>query len=128
MGSNRPLSPHLQVYRPQLTSVLSIMHRLTGIGLSAALLVLIYWLYATSSGASTYTLLIPLLQTRTFSVLLLLWIFAFFFHLGNGLRHLAWDVGWGFELRQVYTSGWLVIGFALMATAITGWSVFGGLT
>jgi succinate dehydrogenase / fumarate reductase cytochrome b subunit len=102
------------------------MHRLTGIGLSIALLALIYWLYALSSDTSTYAAVISLLQTRVFSIVLLLWIFAFFFHLGNGLRHLIWDVGRGFELRQVYASGWLVVGFALMATAITGWSVFSG--
>lgn len=126
MNSDRPLSPHLQIYRPQMTSVLSIVHRLTGISLSAALVVLIYWLYALSSGVSAYSEMILFLQSKPFSALLLLWIFAFYFHLGNGLRHLVWDVGRGFELKQVYASGWLVVGFALVATAITGWSVFAG--
>lgn len=126
MNSDRPLSPHLQVYRPQLTSVLSIMHRLTGIGLSAGLLVLIYWLYALNSGPFAYARLIAFMQTKPFAVLLVLWIFAFYYHLANGLRHLVWDIGRGFELKQVYASGWLVVGLASVATAVSAWSILGG--
>jgi succinate dehydrogenase / fumarate reductase cytochrome b subunit len=102
------------------------VHRLTGISLSVALPVLTYWLYTLNSDSTSYAAMMQLMQTKAFKCLLLLWIFAFFFHLGNGLRHLVWDVGHGFEMRQVYASGWLVVGFAVTATALTDWLIFGG--
>lgn len=115
----RPLSPHLQVYRPQITSILSILHRMTGMGLSFGTLFLVLWLGSIAQGPSAYLTVSlwftsPLGQTMLFG-----WAFCFYFHLANGIRHLCWDLGWGFELTSVYRSGWAVITIATALTAIT---------
>jgi succinate dehydrogenase / fumarate reductase cytochrome b subunit len=112
----RPLSPHLQVYRPQITSVLSITHRLTGIGLMAGTLMLTGWLVAAASGPTTHEALQVWLSGIIGRLLLLGWSFALFFHLCNGVRHLLWDAGWGFELKQVDLTGWTVVGAAGVLT------------
>ena len=117
--ANRPLSPHLQVYRPQLTSVLSIVHRATGVFLSAGALVLTYWLSAASYGAESFATAQRVLGSPIGLLLLIGWSFAFWYHLCNGMRHLCWDIGWGFELKQVYATGWIVVGASVALTAIT---------
>ena len=116
---SRPLSPHLQVYRWQITSVLSITHRATGVGLAVGAVVLAYWLSAASYGEATFAQAQRLLGSPIGLVLLFGWSFAFWFHICNGIRHLAWDVGWGFELKQVYASGWTVVIAAVVLTALT---------
>jgi succinate dehydrogenase / fumarate reductase cytochrome b subunit len=115
----RPLSPHLQVYRPQITSVLSITHRATGVALSVGTLVLAYWLSAASYGDDTFNQAQAILRSPIGAILLIGWTWSFFFHLCNGIRHLAWDVVWGFELKRVYATGWLVVGASVVLTAIT---------
>ena len=105
----RPTSPHLQIYRPQLTSNLSILHRITGIFLSLGILALIYWLVAAASSVEAFDRAQHLAASIVGRSLLFLWTGAFFYHLLNGLRHLAWDAGWGFELTAVYRSGWTVL-------------------
>jgi succinate dehydrogenase / fumarate reductase, cytochrome b subunit len=110
----RPTSPHLQIYRPQLTSVLSILHRITGVFLSLGILALIYWLAAAASSAEAFDQAQGVAASIVGRSLLFLWTGAFFYHLLNGIRHLAWDAGWGFELTATYRSGWTV----LIATAI----------
>ena len=120
--ANRPLSPHLQVYRPQLTSVLSILHRATGVFLAAGALVLTYWLSAASYGAESFATAQRILGSPIGLLLLAGWTFAFWYHLCNGLRHLAWDIGWGFELKQVYATGWTVVCASVALTAVT-WPV-----
>ena len=117
--ANRPLSPHLQVYRPQLTSVMSIVHRATGVFLAAGALVLTYWLSAASYGAESFATAQRVLGSPIGLLLLIGWSFAFWYHLCNGLRHLCWDIGWGFELKQVYATGWTVVGASVALTAIT---------
>jgi succinate dehydrogenase / fumarate reductase cytochrome b subunit len=117
-GHPRPLSPHLQVYRPQLTSFTSIMHRITGIGLAVGLLYLVCWLTAAASGLEAFDKLQTFNGSIIGRLLLLGWTIAFFYHLLNGIRHLAWDAGWGFELPAAYKTGYAVlIGTALLTIA-----------
>ena len=107
--SSRPLSPHLQIYRPQLTSILSITHRGTGIFLSLGTLVLAYWLISIAGGEGPYTAARECLSSVPGKLLLGAWSFSFYFHLCNGIRHLFWDAGIGFELKTVYASGYTVL-------------------
>lgn len=107
--TGRPLSPHLSVYRWPISMTLSIMHRVTGVALSAGLVVMTVWLLALSSGAAAYEQIIALLQSVIGRLLLAGLGFAFFFHLCNGVRHLFWDVGKGFDMRQVNASAWTVV-------------------
>ena len=120
--SQRPLSPHLQIYRPQLTSVLSITHRASGIALLVGTLVLVYWLLAAASGAEAYASAQQLLGSWFGRIVLLGFSFALFFHLCNGIRHLFWDVGLGFELKTAYASGKAVVG-ASIAMTLLAWAL-----
>lgn len=112
----RPLSPHLQIYRPQITSVLSILHRLTGIFLSFAVLGLVVWLWALAVSPACFEGISTFLSAWYGKSLLLGVLFSFFYHLLNGVRHLVWDAGYGFELHQVTYSGWTVVGLSGAAT------------
>lgn len=109
MQQDRPLSPDLQIYRPQLTSVLSISHRITGVVLSVGSVLLVLWLVAAASGPQAYSAMQGLIGSWPGRVLLLGWTFCLSFHLCNGIRHLVWDAGYGFELRAIYVSGWTVL-------------------
>ena len=104
-SAKRPLSPHLQVYRPQLTSILSITHRLSGVGLSLGTLLLVYWLAAAAAGPEAFESAQSFIGSFLGRLLLFGWTIGLFFHLCNGIRHLFWDVGLGFELDDVYRSG-----------------------
>lgn len=116
---SRPIAPHLQVYRPQLTSILSIMHRLTGMALSLGTIPLVVWLGSIAGGSKTYQAT-ALWFSSSFGIAFLFgWAFCFYFHLANGIRHLFWDIGWGYELKDVYRSGWMVIGFSFGLTFLT---------
>jgi succinate dehydrogenase / fumarate reductase, cytochrome b subunit len=117
---NRPLSPDLQIYRPQLTSVLSISHRITGIVLSFGTLLLISWLIAAAVGPQAYSAVRGFIHSWLGLLLLLGWTFSFFFHLCNGIRHLVWDAGYGFELRTIYASGWTVVA-ASAVLSVAAW-------
>lgn len=122
----RPLSPHLQIYRPQLTSVLSITHRATGIALVAGTLVLVYWLLSLASGAEAYASAQALLGSWLGRIVMLGLTFSLFFHLCNGIRHLFWDVGLGFELKTAYASGTTVV-IVSVAMTVIAWSLAYGL-
>jgi succinate dehydrogenase cytochrome b subunit len=115
---DRPLSPHLQVYRWQVTNLLSIMHRMTGVALSLGAVVLVGWLVALASGPAAYDSAHALLAAAWFKLPLIGWIFCFFFHLANGIRHLFWDAGSGFEIAQIRASGWAVVLVAGAGTAL----------
>ncbi|SMF74982.1 succinate dehydrogenase subunit C [Tistlia consotensis] len=106
---NRPLSPHLQIYRPQLTSVLSILHRMTGVAIAVGTLLLVYWLASASAGPEAFDHAQGFVGSPIGLILLFAWSVALFYHLCNGIRHLAWDAGLGFELPTVYRSGWAVL-------------------
>lgn len=116
--TQRPLSPHLQIYRPQLTSVLSVTHRATGIALVVGTLVLVYWLLAAASGAEAYGSAQQLLGSWLGRIVLLGFSFALFFHLCNGIRHLFWDAGLGFELKTTYASGNAVVIVSIAMTVL----------
>jgi len=114
--AERPLSPHLQVYRWQITMTLSILHRGTGLFLSVGLIVLVYWLLAAASGAAGYAQAQGLLGSTLLRLGYVGWAFCFFYHLANGIRHMAWDLGYGFEKSQIQSSGWAVVAVAVVAT------------
>jgi succinate dehydrogenase / fumarate reductase cytochrome b subunit len=113
----RPLSPHLQVYKPQLTSVLSILHRMTGVALAVGTLLLVWWLIAAATGAEAFNTVQTVIGSWIGRLLLFGWSFSLFYHLCNGIRHLFWDMGKGFELPTVSASGWAVV---IMSVALTG--------
>ena len=124
MNRQRPLSPHLQIYKPQLTSILSILHRTTGIALSMGSIILVFWVIALTLGDTTYTLYLKVINNWFGKLILFGFTFALFYHLSNGIRHLFWDAGYGYDLKQAYMSGSLVIFFSLSLTILTWILVF----
>ena len=116
--AQRPLSPHLGIYKWQLTSVMSIMHRATGLALAVGTIVLVWWLVAAASGEGEFAAARWFFGSWLGLVVLLGWCASFFYHLANGIRHLAWDSGYGFELPNVYRSGYAVVGATVVLTAI----------
>ena len=118
MKQVRPLSPHLQIYKPQITSILSIMHRLTGIGLSVGTILIVLWLTSLSLGESFYEYYIIFVKSVFGKLILIAFAFALSYHLSNGIRHLFWDLGYGFELDVVFKSGVVVIFSALVLTSL----------
>lgn len=114
----RPLSPHLQIYKPQLTSVLSITHRATGVVLAAGTLLLVYWLTALAAGAEAFESARALIGSWFGRLVMFGFTLALFFHLGNGIRHLFWDAGKGFELRTAYSSGRAVMVVSVVASIL----------
>ncbi len=114
----RPLSPHLQIYSWQLTAVLSILHRATGVALCAGAVLLVWWLAAAASGPQAFATTQNFIGSWFGQALLLGWTFSLFFHLCNGVRHLVWDAGWGFRMATVYASGWTVVGASIVLTTL----------
>lgn len=128
-AQNRPLSPHLQIYKTQITSVMSILHRMTGIALTFGAVVLSYWLISATYGPETFQTAQSLLGSWFGKLILLGLTFSLFYHLGNGVRHLGWDFGMGFKLTQVRASGIVVIVFSVVLTLATwfaGYAMIGG--
>lgn len=117
----RPLSPHLSIYSWPITMILSILHRASGVALSIGLLGLVIWLLAATSDADTYARFASLLGSLFGQLLRIGLTAAFFLHLANGVRHLVWDAGYGFERSQANASGWAVVVFAFAATAAYWW-------
>jgi succinate dehydrogenase / fumarate reductase cytochrome b subunit len=111
----RPLSPHVTVYRWTYTMTLSILHRISGLALCAALLGLILWLTALAAGPHAYASAMQVLGSLPVKCLIAIAVLALCFHFANGLRHLAWDAGWGFERVQARRSAVLVVVAALLA-------------
>jgi succinate dehydrogenase / fumarate reductase cytochrome b subunit len=107
--SGRPLSPHLTIYRWPMTMVVSVLHRATGVALSLGLVLLVAWVVAMADGPAAYGRFAEFLQSALGRFLLAAFSFAFFFHFANGVRHLFWDAGFGFEIGQANASGWAVI-------------------
>jgi succinate dehydrogenase / fumarate reductase cytochrome b subunit len=118
----RPLSPHLQVYRPQLTSILSILHRATGFALAVGTLFLAWWLIAAAMGPDAYATVESFYASWLGYLVLLGFSFSLMYHLCNGIRHLAWDAGWGFDLPTAYASGWAVLAGSVILTVLA-WGV-----
>ena len=114
---DRPKSPNIQVYRPQLTSVLSIAHRISGVITGLVAVGLVLWLLAAAAGPQTYATAQGVLASPLGQVGLFVATLAFFLHLCGGIRHLAWDTGYGFELAAIYASGWAVVAASVGLTA-----------
>src|SRR5450759_1906804 len=125
----RPLSPNIQIYRPQLTSVLSIVNRITGVILSVSAVVLVVWLIAAATGPNVYAAVQGAIASWLGQIALFGATFAFFLPPCGGIRHLVWDTVHGFELRSIYISGWTVVAVSIVLTAaawtislfVTGW-------
>ena len=115
-ATKRPLSPHLQIYRPQLTSVLSITHRLTGFALSLVILLSPAILYFLTLSKDSHALVMGVFQNSFVKLVLFLAIFGLSYHLCNGIRHLAWDAGYGLDLDSSYKSGYAVVLISLGIT------------
>ena len=120
--SPRPLSPHLQIYRWQITMVLSILHRMTGVALGGGAVLLTWWLVAAAAAPEAFAAAKAVLGSWFGRAVLLGFTWAFFYHLCNGVRHLAWDAGWGFDLKTMTRSGWAVVG-ASAALTLLAWSL-----
>jgi len=118
---DRPLSPHISIYRWPITMALSILHRITGVAMSVGFIVFVAWLFDAASGPDAYGTFIKYMDTPIGKLFLIGWSFAFFFHLANGTRHLVWDMGRGLEKEQVSKSAWLVLMIAVVLTAAFWW-------
>jgi succinate dehydrogenase / fumarate reductase cytochrome b subunit len=118
----RPTSPHVLIYRWQIGNTLSILHRLTGAALAVGLIALSYWLVALASGPGSYANAARLLRSPLGLIVLFGWIFSFMYHLLNGVRHLFWDAGKGFERKPRHASGWFaVLGAIALTLCVAAW-------
>lgn len=122
----RPLSPFMFPvwYRFQITSALSILHRLTGIALAVGSILLTWWLVAVAAGGEVFNATHAFIASPIGTLLLFLWSAAFFYHLCSGIRHLVWDAGYGFEIRDAYRSGYGVLAGTVVLTALSWLYVF----
>ena len=123
---NRPLSPHLGIYRWQITMTMSILHRATGVALAVGSILLVWWLVAAGVGPDAFQTVHGLLSSGVGQFLLIGWTFSLYYHLCNGIRHLAWDAGWGFEIKSMYVTGYTVWVLALVLTGISLWVAYTG--
>ena len=116
---NRPLSPHLTVYKPQITSVLSIFHRITGAGLSVGTVLVVLWLASLAAGENAFNNFNNFLNNPLILLILLASLWALWYHFCTGLRHLYWDMGYGYNLRSVTISGWVAVAGSFLLTLLT---------
>ena len=121
----RPLSPHLQIYSKQITSVMSIFHRITGVVLAIGSLGLLWVLVSAGMGEQAFAATQACLVSPLGRLALAAYSAALMYHLFNGIRHLAWDAGKGFDLPSVYRSGYAVIALTVLATAGIWWLALG---
>jgi succinate dehydrogenase / fumarate reductase cytochrome b subunit len=124
----RPLSPHVFIYRWQIGNTLSILHRATGVALALGLVALSYWLMSLAGGEEKYDAAVRVLSSPVGLLFMLGWTFSFWYHLLNGVRHLVWDAGYGFERTPRHASGWIVVVGAVILTAGVGVMVWHGAT
>ena len=122
--AERPISPHLGIYRWQLTMVLSIVHRATGVALAVGTILLIALLLALAAGPEPYATVRGFCASPLGLFLLFGWTWSLCFHLCNGIRHLAWDAGWGFEIPRAYLTGWTVVAVSTLLTVLIWACVF----
>ena len=100
----------------------SIVHRTTGVALAAGSLALVWWLLALASGPEYFAFVQTMFASILGRILLLGWTWSLFYHLSNGVRHLVWDAGWGFELGVAQASGWIVMAGSIALT-LAAWSL-----
>lgn len=120
----RPLSPHLGVYRFMYTMALSIAHRITGVVLSVGFILFVWWLMAAATGAAAYAGAMRLLSHGLVQLLLAGWLLAFVYHLCNGIRHLTWDAGLGLEKHEARRSAAVTIAATLVIAGVLGYLAF----
>jgi succinate dehydrogenase / fumarate reductase cytochrome b subunit len=116
-AQQRPLSPHLQIYRRQITTVMSIMHRATGVLLALGAFALMAWLVASAGDGESFACFQSMVGSPIGKIALFAFAAALVYHFLNGIRHLLWDVGWGFEIPRVYASGYVVLALTVIITA-----------
>ena len=122
---SRPLSPHLQVYRWQITMTMSILHRVSGVVLTVGAFGLAWWLLALAAGGDQYAHASALVASPVGLLMLFGFSLSLVYHLLNGLRHLMWDMGWGYDIPEVYRSGWAVAALTVVFTAAIWFAAFG---
>ena len=120
----RPLSPHLGVYRFMYTMATSIAHRITGVVLTGGLLLLVWWLMAAATGPAAYAGAARVLGSGFAQLLMAGWLLAFVYHLCNGIRHLTWDVGLGLEKREARRSAAVVVAATVVIASVLGYLAF----
>ena len=117
----KPLSPHLGIYRPQVSSVLSIMHRMSGVfnylGLLTILWVMIDFQYINSSIEDT--IIFAFFSSALGQILIIAWSFSLIFHMCTGIRHLFWDIGWGFGVKTITVTGWMALISSVIITTVS---------
>lgn len=118
--SKRPLSPHLQIYKPQMTSMLSILHRATGVALAIGTLMLVWLLVAAAIGEEAFDVFTSFVGSPIGLFMLFGWSFALFYHMCNGMRHLIWDTGRLFKIENATRAGFIVL-FASLILTISVW-------
>ena len=118
-NSKHPISPHLQIYRLPLTALLSITHRITGVILSVGCLILVWILAAAADSAAAYEVFLPHLSAWYGQLFLVGFVFSLYLHFCNGVRHLVWDAGYGFELETVNLTAKIAIVVAVVLTGLT---------
>lgn len=116
---DRPLSPHLQIYKPQLTSITSILTRITGNALIVGALLLVWWMLAASAGPEYFAFVDGIVTSWLGKLVFLGSIWALWYHALAGIRHLIWDTGRGFDLKDAYAMGYMVIGGSVVLTLVT---------
>ena len=116
--SDNPLSPHLQIYRWHISSLISITHRITGVINLLALILIFFWLVVLSFGESNYELFLLIINSFFGKFILIGFTWSMCFHILSGIRHLAWDLGYGFEIKTANISGIIVIISSLVMTII----------
>ncbi|WP_169566206.1 succinate dehydrogenase, cytochrome b556 subunit [Sneathiella limimaris] len=122
----RPLSPHLQIYKPQITMVTSITHRITGVALGVGTLLLAWWLIAAATGPEAFDTVSAFLTSWFGRLVMFGFTWALFYHLCNGIRHLFWDAGKGFELPTMRKTGMAAIICSVVLTLLT-WAIAYGM-
>ena len=131
--TERPLSPHLSIYRPQISSVLSILHRLTGFALYIGLLVIAWYIilsiFPLNKPAAIYVSALNLVFASWFGkIILFAWLAAFYYHFCNGIRHLIWDTGRGFSIKAVQKTGLLILALTVFLTIFSWFMVISKIT
>ena len=119
MAQQRPLSPHLMIYKPQLTSIMSITHRATGTALALGSLLVVWWIVALATGAEYYNFVQSILTSWFGQLVLFGFTVAIFYHLSNGIRHLFWDFGYNLTIEGVHRSGYMVLASTIILSALT---------
>lgn len=121
--TERPLSPHLQIYRWQLTMAMSILHRITGAALAIGTLMVIWWLVAAATGEQAYYQAMGFAETKLGTFMIFGWSVALFYHMCNGVRHLIWDTVHLFKIENAYRAGYIVLLATAILTALVWWDI-----